>query len=745
MAAEPVRETEPDPEENPRGLLERFPALAVFTRRGRDEIPYVQQQSMSECGLASLCMVLGYYGRPTRLEEMRQVIPTDVNGVSAQAVMDAAGYFGLRVRGVAADLDALEELPPGTVLHWKFNHFVVFDRLVPGGVAIVDPARGRVTLTMDKFSNFFTGVAILCEPNDDFEQLPQAKSRLWRYLQNILSAKGLWPRIVVTSLVLELFALASPILMGSLVDRIIPRGDWDLWLVFAVGLATLVFFNYVTTWVRAHLLVYLRANMDVKMTFGFLEHFIELPYPFFQQRASGDLVSRLGDKARIIEGLTAATLSSVLDGSLALLYLFALFYMSPAMGGVVLAVAFVQAAVFVRNANRLKELSTQSLENNAKCSTGLYELVTGVETLKSMGAERVALRQWSNLFVNSINASLEAGRMDANLNAFLGAVSLGAPLIILMLGASEVLHQQMSLGAMLALNALALGFLTPLGNLVQTAVHLRALTSNAERLDDIQNTPRERDRAVLIPAGTLKGGIRVDHVTFRYSPAGPKVLQDISVRINPGQFVAIVGPSGSGKSTLAGLLVGLFPPTEGKIFFDEVDLATLDPTSVRRQFGVVVQKPYLFQASVRQNISLLDPSVPLELVKEAARRAQLHEEILAMPLGYDSLLAEGGSSMSGGQRQRMSLARALARQPKILLLDEATSALDSVTERAIQLELAKIPATKIVIAHRLSTVYAADVILVIDKGRVVEAGKHEELVRRQGLYSRLVAAQLALG
>jgi ABC-type bacteriocin/lantibiotic exporter with double-glycine peptidase domain len=388
---------------------------------------------------------------------------------------------------------------------------------------------------------------------------------------------------------------------------------------------------------------------------------------------------------------------------------------------------------------------SQQLESQAQSHSYLVQLIHGIETLKCAGAEKNAVVRWSNLFTKSLNVGLDRGRLEAMVNALLGAVKAAAPLVVLCVGAVMTMNGEITLGVMLALNALAAGFLTPLGALVDNLVSLQGLTSYIERIDDVLSEKPEQDAKLVQQAPRLRGHIRLTNVSFRYAPGAPLVVRGANLEILPGMKVALVGRSGSGKSSLASLLLGLYMPEQGTIEFDGRDLRQLDVRSVRQQLGIVTQDPYIFAGSVRDNLLLNAPDAPPHKMIRAAQLARIHDDVMAMPMGYHTPVAEGGASLSGGQRQRLALARALVNEPSVLLLDEATSALDAATEAEIARSLSQLRCTQLVIAHRLSTIASADAIVVIENGSIVEAGTHTDLVAYQGHYRRLVEAQAGMG
>jgi ABC-type bacteriocin/lantibiotic exporter with double-glycine peptidase domain len=676
------------------------------------------------------------------VQEVREMSGVGRDGTNARAILAAARTYGLRARGVSLDVKKLSVVPAGSILHWKFHHFVVFERLHRNAVDIVDPAFGRRSVPLEEFGRSFTGVVLLFEPGEHFDRRGEKTSRVWHYLKQVLTHAGSTSRIVLVSVILQLFGLALPVLTGAVVDRVLPRAATHLLTVLSVGMAVLVTFHFLASMIRAHLLLHVRTLLDARTTLGFLDHLIDLPYAFFQRRSTGDLMMRVNSNSIIREIFTSGVLSGMIDGALVCLYLVLLLWLSPAIGLLVIGLGVAQMLVFVLSRHRQRELMTQNLQAQSRSESYLVEMLSGIETLKAMGSEERMAEHWSNLYVDVLNVTLARGRLGALVDSAMATLKLASPLCVLVYGVVAVLNGDLSLGTMLAANALAVGFLTPLASLVATAGQLQLLGSYIERLDDVLRAEPEQDRTTATAPPKLRGVIELDHVSFRYGPLAPMVLEDISVKVEPGQLVALVGRSGSGKTTLASLLIGLYRPLAGRVLYDGIDLTQLDLRALRRQMGIVTQRPYLFGMSVRANIALADPSLPLDAVIAAAQKACVHDDIAAMPLGYEMPLVDGGASLSGGQRQRLALARALVLDPAILVLDEATSALDAETELYVQTSLQALRCTRIVVAHRLSTVVHADRILVIDHGRLVEQGTHKELLARQGVYATLVAAQL---
>ena len=591
---------------------------AAVGRLRRHRVPVLLQLSAVECGAACLAMILSYFGRQIRVAECRECLGIGRDGVTAQTIAKAARHYGLRVKAFSLEPAALPHVPLPAIAHWNFKHFVVIERWSPKQVEIVDPALGRRRLTAEEFDAGFTGVVLLFEPGVHFERRDQTGQRLWcNYLKSFLHLPGMpsvLAQILGASLVLQGLGLAVPMFTKVLVDHVLPFALTQVMPILGIGMGLIVLALTVTSYLRAALLIYLEARLDAQMMLGFFEHVLTLPFRFFQQRTTGDLLMRLGSNTVIREALTTQTVSAVLDSALVLGYLAMLLVLQPVFGVIVLGIGLLQVALLLGTTRRIRELLQRDLSATAESQSYLVEALTGITTLKASGAEDQALDHWSNLFFKHLNISLQRRHLSAMVGTSMMMLRTFAPLILLWYGALQVLGGTMSLGTMLALNALAASFLTPLASLVSSAQRFQLVSAHLDRIADVMEAEPEQDLQGVLRAPPLSGRIELRQVNFRYDSQAPLVLRDISVGIAPGQTIALVGRTGSGKSTLAKLLLGLYTPTDGDILYDNLPLQCLDNRTVRRQCGAVLQESCVFSGSIRQNIAFHDPSLSLEQV-----------------------------------------------------------------------------------------------------------------------------------
>jgi ATP-binding cassette, subfamily B, bacterial len=720
--------------------FEKFPKLARLSDGAVRSIPFVQQLEWTDCGAASLAMVLGYHGKHVALDRVRSALAVSRDGVTARTILDAAGQLGLRGRSLKVSLEQLADLPRATILQWELARCVVFDRVIGDKVRILDPACGERDLTFVEVSQWFTGVALELRPRAGFVREQRTREQAARsYLGELFAERALFTRIVVVSLAMRLLALVLPLVTGLLIDWVVPRSDLSMLWVVLGSVIGIIAMQAVCTIMRAQLLLALRTNFDGKITLDFLDHMVSLPIGFFQHRPAGDLVMRVGLNATIRELVTARSLTAAIDGLFIAVYAAVIFVVSAPLGALAFGLAAVEIAIGGVLRKRAPAYLMQEIERQAKAQGYLVQLLAGMETLKCAGAEAAAVERYANLYAESLEASVQRGRFAAALEAFHSSMSVFAPMAVLAAGAYAVISGTLSLGTMLAMSMLATSLFGPLEHLVQSLMQFLVVRIYSERIDDVRQAQPEQDPDVAFDAPVLAGGVSLRNVSLRYGD-GPVVVDDVTLDIAPGASVALVGASGSGKTSLLNLLAGIATPTKGTVMFDGRSLAELDLRAVRQQIGIVPQHPYIFGATIRDNIALTAPHASAERIRHAAAVAALDGDIAQMPMGLDTQVSDGGTSLSGGQRQRIALARAVLREPSVLLIDEATSALDMATEARITASLARLRATRIIVTHRLSTVANADQIVVMDKGRIVEIGTHASLLAKGGTYCNLVAA-----
>lgn len=713
--------------------------VSWWRRVFKKKVNYIPQMEVTECGAASLSMVLGYHGHHAPLAEVRQACGVSRDGANAKSIVQAARTYGLQAQGAKiSDLSQLTQLPLPAILHWDFNHFLVLDRLTKTHAIVVDPASGRRRHGLDEVGRRFTGVALMFQPTEAFKRRPRTRPSLARYrdlLKQHLPSLG---QLLVASLTLQALGLVFPVANQLLLDRVIvPQQETWLWGL-CIGLCAALVGKALLMVVRSWVVQGLQATLDLSLMERFMGHLLKLPMGFFLQRQAGDLVQRVQSNTTLRDLFSSQSISAILDGFLLMGYAGLMLAYNLKLGLLVLFLGLIRIGVMVALKDRNQQLMASELASAGREGGALVEALTGLETTKASGAGSRMVQRWMHRMVERVNSHLDRRRIEIASSqgmVVLQGLTLGA---VFFVGGHEVLAYRMTIGVFASFITLQDLFMQPLESLLTAVNQLQYVGNHLRRLDDVLETAPE-------PCGTadpgrLQGGIAFESVNFSYNPGAPPAVQNVSLTIHPGEKIALVGPTGAGKSTLARLFLGMHLPSSGSIRFDGRDLRDLDLTSVRNQMGVVLQETFLFNDTVRANLTLNDPEIPLERLKWAARMACIDRVIEDLPKGYDTPVGENGSLLSGGQRQRLNLARALAHQPAVLLLDEATSSLDLETEAKVHANLASLGCTRILIAHRLATVQDADRILVVHGGQIVQEGTFEDLSSQTGIFQVLVQA-----
>ncbi|ABX04512.1 MAG TPA: peptidase domain-containing ABC transporter [Herpetosiphon sp.] len=714
--------------------------LKRYTQRRK--VPVLLQMSQIECGAACLAMILTYYGYEMSVAECRERCGVGRDGISAKTLAQAARSYQLEVKAFSFTYESLLALRQPIIIHWNFNHFVVLERTTETYAEIIDPNFGRRRIDKAEFLTAFTGVSLVMQPSASFQRRKiRRETILQNYIQLLTQHKTLFFQLIFTSILLQLGGLVVPLFTKIVIDTVIPQALIHGMTLIALAIMVFIAMQGVIQLLRQQLTIYLQTKLDLQIMQRFFRHLLALPFVFFEQRSSGDLLMRLNSNTIMRELITSQVLTLILDGSLVLGYFLLIWWQSNVLAAIVLGFALLEIGLVLLAQSRLREIINQDLDAQAKAQGFLVEALNGMTTIKASGIEQQVYEQWSPRYTNQLVWSLRRSRASAVIDTAINCIHMSAVLGLLWFGTQLVLNQQLSTGSLLALLGIAGAFFAPLAMLIRTVQNIQLANLYFQRIADVLHSNVEQPNKPTPSALMSAGQIELRDVSFRYSTHSPIVLKNIQLTIKPGQKVALVGKTGSGKSTLAKLLLGMYQPSSGAIYYDKQPTEAFDLATLRQQFGVVLQDTFLFSGSIRQNITLQRHDLKLAQVIEACQQAAIASDIEAMPMGLETILAEGGSSLSGGQRQRLALARALVHQPSVLLLDEATSHLDVATEAEVDRNLNHLACTRIVIAHRLSTIVNADLIVVLRDGQIIEQGRHEELLAQAGYYAQLIQQQ----
>ena len=724
------------------------PAISHPARR-RVRTPVLLQLAQAECGAASLGIVLAHFGRWVSIEELREACSVGRDGCRAIDVTRAAQRYGLETQGWRRDPRHLRTMPLPMMLFWEFNHFVVLEGFAKGRFFINDPANGHRSVSEEEFDRAFTGVAITFQPGPDFRRggvRPGIARRIAPWLRDVKKPIAF---AVGCGLLLAVPSIALPLLLGLFVDFLL-AGREPSWLpVFVGALVAAAGMIYLLTWLRERCLRRLAVRLSIEQGERFMTRLLSLPMRFFAQRLAGDLTSRVNLLDSVANVAVQNLVGIFVELVTGVAFLLLMFAYDPLLAVVVAGIGASSAVAMRLLANvRVDENRRMRREQGMLTGIGMAGL-SKIDVVRAAAAEDDFFTRWAGHQARELLSRqrfAELGQVNAAVPALFQMLAAAA---VLGIGGWRVISGDLSVGALMAFYMAAVAFLQPIGRFIQLADMFQILEADLQRLDDVFDAPVERDQAeeatgaVATLAGRmrLKGRIELRDVTFGYPGSPEPLLKDFSLAIEPGQRVAVVGPSGAGKSTLSALVAGIYEPWAGEVLFDGCRRDAIPRDLLTTSVSLVDQRIFLFADSVRSNLTMWAPDVPDNALVAAAQDAAIHAEIVARSLGYDAPVEENGRNFSGGQRQRLEIARALVNDPSVLILDEATSALDAITEVRIDDGLRRRGCTCLIVAHRLSTIRDCDLIVVLDGGLEVQRGQHEELMQDDaGLYRQLVDA-----
>ena len=682
---------------------------------GRRRLSSILQTEAAECGIACLAMVATYHGHRIDLNTLRRRYPVSLNGVTLRGLMQVASQMQLACRALRFELGGLGQLNLPAIVHWDMNHFVVLKAVTRKAVVIHDPASGVKTYPLAEATKHLTGIALELSPAEGFAPKNE-RARLpfrvfWGQMPEIASPLA---QVFVLSIILELLVVAGPFYMQLTVDEALTRGDIDLMVALALGFGLLMAINVATTALRSYIVLVVQSAVQFQIGARLFHHLIRLPLTFFEKRHIGDVLSRFQSIEPIRSVLAEGLILAVLDGIMAVATLAMIFFYSPRLALVVLAALLLYVVLRLALYRRFRDLSETAIQVGAQESSNFIESVRAIQSIKLFNRETDREGLWLNRHADTVNANIRLGRAQIHFSMANRAIFGVENIVTVYLAAMLAFDNVITVGMIFAFMSYKMHFTDKASALVEKLLGFRLLDLHLERIADIALTPLERghDRP-LAYASPIRGELELRNVSFRYAETERFILENISLKVEAGKFVTIMGPSGGGKTTLLKVMLGLLEPTSGEVLVDGVSLQTAGVRVYREQVAAVMQEDQLLSGSIAENICFFDPAFDDEKMILCAQMAGIHDEIMTMPMAYNSLIGDMGSSLSGGQKQRVLLARALYKSPKILFLDEGTAHLDVEKEKEITKRLRSLSITRISVAHRPESMSGADMILRI--------------------------------
>ncbi|EKZ6372269.1 peptidase domain-containing ABC transporter [Klebsiella aerogenes] len=674
------------------------------------KVPQILQIESSECGLACLAMICGYHGLDVDMLNLRHHFSVSSQGTTLKGLIRTATAIGLKSRSLSLDLDEVNKLKLPCVLHWDMNHFVVLVGRRRAGWIIHDPALGKRVIGIKELSEHFTGVAIEFWPESHFEKGSyKTRVKLLDLMRNVEGLKGALVKIAALSVVIETINLLLPVGMQLVTDHVIMAHDRSLLMVICCGLLLFMLFRTFMGMIRSWINLVISTFVDIQWKNSLFDHMIKLPLSFFEKRQVGDIQSRFSSLDVIRRTFTQDVVGGLMDAivSLGLIVMMVLYggWLTWVVGGFTACYALLRLSTY----NVYRRISEEQIVKSARAGSHFMETLYGIGTIKALGLNTNRSGGWLNLNIDAANTGVRQTRFDmffSGINIFINTIDQVA---ILWIGALMVIDNSMTLGMFMAFNAYRGQFSQRAGSLVDLAIKLRMLSLHNERISDIVFTEPEKENTPRRPfAPGVPVSLEIKNITFQYDPLTPPILSGFNLAVKPGESVAIVGASGKGKSTLMKVMCGLLSPDEGEVLVESININNMGLNNYREAISCVLQEDKLFSGSIADNIAGFDNNIDMKLVTTCALYANIHNEIMQMSMGYETLVGELGTGLSGGQKQRLLIARALYRRPSVLFMDEATSHLDLDNEAFINKSISELKITRIIIAHRPSTIASAD-------------------------------------